>query len=122
MGGMSLSRACTALFFAFVANSFAGDVRESAIPEDARFNVMVEYETPDLVRKNVRLAMEAEYREKLARCTDEREKPVLQNALVQILSLKAKKAQMKNEFINKPRPVTGWRRSISISPLGNLHC
>ena len=61
MGGMSLSRACTALFFAFVANSFAGDVRESAIPEDARFNVMVEYETPDLVRKNVRLAMEAEY-------------------------------------------------------------
>ena len=49
------------------------------------------------------LAMEAEYREKLARCTDEREKPVLQNALVQILSLKAKKAQMKNEFINKLR-------------------
>ena len=49
------------------------------------------------------LAMEAEYREKLAKCTDEREKPVLQNALVQILSLKAKKAQMKNEFINKLR-------------------
>lgn len=62
MGGMKiLSRACMALVFAFVANSFAGDVRESAIPEDARFNVMVEYETPDLVRKNVRLAMEAEY-------------------------------------------------------------
>lgn len=49
------------------------------------------------------LALEAEYRERLAHCTDEREKPVLQNALVQTLSLKAKKAQMKNEFINKLR-------------------
>lgn len=49
------------------------------------------------------LALEAEYREKLAHCTDEREKPILQNALVQTLSLKAKKAQMKNEFINKLR-------------------
>ena len=49
------------------------------------------------------LALEAEYREKLAHCTDEREKPVLQNALVQVLSLKAKKAQMKNEFISKLR-------------------
>ena len=49
------------------------------------------------------LALEAEYREKLAACTDAREKPVLQNALVQVLSLKAKKAQMKNEFINKLR-------------------
>ncbi len=49
------------------------------------------------------LALEAEYREKLARCTDEREKPILQNALVQTLSLKAKKAQMKYEFINKLR-------------------
>ena len=52
------------------------------------------------------LALEAEYREKLARCTDEREKPVLQNALVQVLSLKAKKAQMKAEFINKLRLVS----------------
>jgi hypothetical protein len=49
------------------------------------------------------LALEAEYREKLAGCTDEREKPILQNALVQTLALKAKKAQMKNEFINKLR-------------------
>ena len=49
------------------------------------------------------LALEAEYREKLAGCTDEREKPVLQNALVQAASLRAKKAQMKNEFINKLR-------------------
>ena len=49
------------------------------------------------------LALEAEYREKLAKCTDEREKPILQNALVQVLSLKAKKAQMKNEFISKLR-------------------
>ena len=49
------------------------------------------------------LALEAEYREKLAACTDPAEKPILQNALVTILSLKAKKAQMKNEFINKLR-------------------
>ena len=49
------------------------------------------------------LALEAEYREKLAACTDEREKPILQNALVQTLALKAKKAQMKAEFINKLR-------------------
>ena len=47
--------------------------------------------------------LEAEYRRQLADCTDEREKPVLQNALVQTLSLRAKKAQMKNEFINKLR-------------------
>jgi hypothetical protein len=49
------------------------------------------------------LALEAEYREKLAACTDPAEKPILQNALVTVLSLKAKKAQMKNEFINKLR-------------------
>ncbi len=49
------------------------------------------------------LALEAEYREKLAACTDPREKPILQNALVQALSLKAKKLQMRNEFINKLR-------------------
>ena len=91
MGGMSLSRACVALFFAFAANAFANDVvatasngatvilhdngrweyhqnnsnirdvRQSAIPEDAKFNVMVEYESPDRVRNNVRLAMEAAY-------------------------------------------------------------
>ena len=48
-------------------------------------------------------ALEAEYREKLAGCTDERMKPLLQNALVKTLSLRAKKAQMKNEFINKLR-------------------
>ena len=48
-------------------------------------------------------ALEAEYREKLAKCSDDREKPILQNALVQVLSLKAKKAQMKNEFISKLR-------------------
>ncbi len=49
------------------------------------------------------LATEKEYRDKLASCTDPREKPVLQNALVQVLSLKAKKTQMRNEFINKLR-------------------
>ena len=37
------------------------DIRQSAIPEDAKFNVMVEYESADLARKNVRLAMEAEF-------------------------------------------------------------
>ncbi len=50
--------------------------------------------------------LEAEYRGKLAACADEREKPVLQNALVQTLALKAKKEQMKNEFINKLRFVS----------------
>ena len=51
MGGMRFfSRAVWALFLALAANAFA---------EDATFNVMVEYETPDIVRKNVRLAMEA---------------------------------------------------------------
>ncbi len=48
-------------------------------------------------------ALEAEYRERLACCTESREKPILQNALVQTVSLRAKKAQMKNEFINKLR-------------------
>ena len=92
MGGMKLlSRACTALVFAFAVDAFAADVvatasngamvvlhdngrweyhqnnskirdvRESAIPEDAKFNVMVEYETPERARRNVRLAMEAEF-------------------------------------------------------------
>lgn len=37
------------------------DIRQSAIPEDAKFNVMVEYESAELARKNVRLAMEAEF-------------------------------------------------------------
>ena len=47
--------------------------------------------------------LEAEYRAKLADCTDERAKPLLQNALVKTIALRAKKAQMKNEFINKLR-------------------
>ena len=42
-------------------NSKIRDVRQSAIPEDAKFNVMVEYEKPEQVRKNLRLAMEANY-------------------------------------------------------------
>ena len=42
-------------------NSKLRDIRQSAIPEDAKFNVMVEYESPDRVRKNIRLAMEAEF-------------------------------------------------------------
>ncbi|MBE6910333.1 MAG: hypothetical protein E7474_12295 [Ruminococcaceae bacterium] len=54
----------------------------------------------DVSREN---ELEAEYRQKLSACTDAREKPILQNALVQAQALKAKKAQMKNEFINKLR-------------------
>ncbi|MBR3071615.1 hypothetical protein [Fibrobacter sp.] len=42
-------------------NSKIRDIRESAIPEDAKFNVMVEYENPERIRHNVRLAMEAEF-------------------------------------------------------------
>ena len=42
-------------------NSKISDIRKSAIPEDAKFNVMVEYESAELARKNVRLAMEAEF-------------------------------------------------------------
>ena len=42
-------------------NTKIRDIRQSAIPEDAKFNVMVEYETPERVRNNVRLAMEAEF-------------------------------------------------------------
>ena len=86
-----LSRACVALFLAYAANASAADVvamasngstvilhdngrweyhqnnskirdvRPSAIPEDAKFNVMVEYERPEMVRKNLRLAMEAAF-------------------------------------------------------------
>ena len=48
-------------------------------------------------------ALEAEYRQALADCADAREKPVLQNALVHAGALRAKKAQMKNEFINRLR-------------------
>ena len=50
--------------------------------------------------------LEAEYGEKLAKCTDPREKPILQNALIQTSELRAKKAQMKNEFISKLRFVS----------------
>ena len=61
-------------------------------------------------------ALEAEYRKKLADSADEREKPVLQNALVQVISLRAKKAQMKNEFINKLRFISD-RASETLSEL-----
>ena len=86
-----LSRACVALVFAVAANVFAEDVvamasngstvilhdngrweyhqnnsrirdvRESAIPEDAKFNVSVLYESADKLKKNVRMAMEADF-------------------------------------------------------------
>jgi len=86
-----LSRIVMILAFALVANSFADDIvgtasngatvilhdngrweyyqnnkkirdiRESSIPEDAKFNVMVEYERPERARRNVRLSMEAEF-------------------------------------------------------------
>ena len=42
-------------------NSKIRDIRQSAIPEDAKFNIMVEYEDPERVRKNVRLSMEADF-------------------------------------------------------------
>ena len=90
-GMSKIIRALAALVFAYAVNSFADDImatasngatvilhdngrweyyqnnskirdiRESAIPEDAKFNVMVEYENPERVRHNVRLAMEAEF-------------------------------------------------------------
>ena len=37
------------------------DVRESAVPKDARFEVSVLYESPDKVKKNVRMALEADF-------------------------------------------------------------
>lgn len=87
----NFSRAAVVLVMALIANSFADDivatasngalvilhdngrweyyqnnkkmrdVRESAIPEDVKFNVMVEYEKPERIKKNIRLSMEAEY-------------------------------------------------------------
>ena len=46
------------------------------------------------------------YRGQLARSTDAREKAVLQNGMVQTRALIAKKAQVKNEFINKLRLIS----------------
>lgn len=45
----------------------------------------------------------AGYQEQLAAATDEREKPVLQNAIAHTRALIARKGQMKNEFISKLR-------------------
>ena len=42
-------------------NANIRDVRESAVPKDARFEVSVLYESPDKVKKNVRMAMEADF-------------------------------------------------------------
>jgi hypothetical protein len=50
--------------------------------------------------------LESEYRARLAACTDEREKPILQNALTQVLALRDKKTLMKKEFINKLRLIS----------------
>ncbi len=36
-------------------------MRESAVPKDARFEVSVLYESPDKVKKNVRMALEADF-------------------------------------------------------------
>ena len=41
-------------------NSQIRDVRESAVPKDARFEVSVLYESADKIKKNVRMAMEAD--------------------------------------------------------------
>ena len=42
-------------------NAKIRDVRESAVPKDARFEVSVLYESPDKVKKNVRMALEADF-------------------------------------------------------------
>lgn len=42
-------------------NAKIRDVRPEAMPEDAKFNVSVLYETPEKIKKNVRLAMEADF-------------------------------------------------------------
>ena len=42
-------------------NANVRDVRESAVPKDARFEISVLYESPDKVKKNVRMAMEADF-------------------------------------------------------------
>jgi len=42
-------------------NANIRDIRESAVPKDARFEVSVLYESADKVKKNVRMAMEADF-------------------------------------------------------------
>ena len=42
-------------------NANIRDVRESAVPKDARFEVSVLYESPEKVKKNVRMALEADF-------------------------------------------------------------
>lgn len=42
-------------------NSKIRDVRPEAIPEDVKFNVSVLYESANKLKKNVRMAMEADY-------------------------------------------------------------
>ena len=42
-------------------NAQIRDVRPSAIPEDAKFEVSVLYESPDKIKKNVRMALEADF-------------------------------------------------------------
>ena len=42
-------------------NAKIRDVRESAVPKDARFEVSVMYEGADKVKKNVRMALEADF-------------------------------------------------------------
>lgn len=41
-------------------NSKVRDVRPTAVPEDAKFEVSVMYESADKIKKNVRMAMEAD--------------------------------------------------------------
>jgi hypothetical protein len=42
-------------------NAKIRDVRESAVPKDARFEVSVMYEAAEKVKKNVRMALEADF-------------------------------------------------------------
>lgn len=42
-------------------NSEIRDIRPEAVPEDVKFNVSVSYENAEKIKKNVRLAMDAEF-------------------------------------------------------------
>lgn len=42
-------------------NANIRDIRPSAIPEDAKFEVSVLYESPDKLKKNMRMALEADF-------------------------------------------------------------
>jgi hypothetical protein len=51
----------TADLLEYQNNAKIRDVRPEAMPEDAKFNVSVLYESADKLKKNVRMAMEADF-------------------------------------------------------------